>query len=134
MPPLHHSLLHPERRRAPVNGRAGLRNLSPLGFYTGRERIRFLGSARRDCSAIFATARPPSKSGVAAYRRLQHRLLRSVRTTAVIPSAPFVFPTANTQYIRCYLVQCLIMFLLHLVTSMIGLFMLVLVKFMIYLF
>src|SRR6185503_9839075 len=60
--------------------------------------------------------------------------LCSIRSTTVILSAPFVFPTANTQYVRCYLVQCLIMFLLHLVTSMIGLFMLVLVKFMIYLF
>ena len=65
---------------------------------------------------------------------LQRRLLRSVHTTAIIPSAPFVFPTANAQYVRCYLVQCLIMFLLHLVTSMIVLFILVLVKFMTYLF
>ena len=34
LPPLclrrHRSLLHPERRRAPANGRAGLRNHSPL--------------------------------------------------------------------------------------------------------
>ena len=69
-----------------------------------------MGSARRDCSTIFATARLPSKSGAAAYRRLRRRLLRSVRTTAVIPSAPFVFPKAKAQYVRCFLIQYLIMF------------------------
>ena len=45
------SLLHPERRRAPANGRASLQNLSSLGSCTGRGRIRFLGSAKRDCSS-----------------------------------------------------------------------------------
>ena len=63
-----------------------------LGSCTKRGRIRFLGSAQRDCSTIFATARPPSKSGAAAYRRLQCHLLRSARTTAVVQSAPFFFP------------------------------------------
>ena len=136
----HRSLLHPERRRAPANGRAGLRNLSPLGSYTGRGRIRFLGSAQRDCSSIFATARPPSKSGAAAYRRLRHRLLHSVSRTVFVPSTPFVFSKAKTQYVYCCLIQFFIMFAemimiwLCLVTSMIGLFMLVLIMFMIYLF
>ena len=144
MPPLlllrrHHSLLHPERRRAPANGRASLRNLSPLGSCTGRGRIRFLGSALRDCSTIFTTARPLSKSSAAAYQPLQRRLLRSVYTTAVVPSTPFVFPKEKTQYVCCYSIQWLIMFpdimvQLHLTTSMIGVFMLVLVMFMIYLF
>ena len=132
----HRSLLHPERRRAPANGRAGLRNLSPLGSCTGRGRIRFLGSAQRDCSTIFATARPPSKSGAAAYRRLLH----SVHRTVFVPSASFVFPKAKTQYVYCCLIQFFIMFAemimiwLCLATSMIELFMLDLVMVMIYLF
>ena len=46
----HRSLLHPERRRASAIGRAGLRNPSPSRSCTGRGRIRFLGSASRDCS------------------------------------------------------------------------------------
>ena len=132
-------LLHPELRRAPANERAGLRNLSPLGSCTGRERIRFLGSARRDCSTIFATARPPTKSGAAAYRRLRRRLLHSVRRTVFVPSAPFIFPKAKTQYVYCCLIQFFIMFAeiiiiwLCLATSMIELFMLDLVMFLIYL-
>ena len=134
------SLLHPERRHAPANGREGLQNLSPLGSCTGRGRIRFLGSARRDCSMIFATARPPSKSGAAAYRRLRRRLLHSVRRTVFVPSAPFIFPKAKTQYVYCCLIQFFIMFAemimiwLCLATSMIELFMLDLVMVMIYLF
>ena len=95
----HRSLLHPERRHAPANGRASLR-----------------------------------KSGVAAYHRLRRRLLHSVRTTIVIPSVPFVFPKAKTQYVYCCLICFSIMFLLRLATSMIGMFMLVLIMFMIYLF
>ena len=46
----HRSLLHPKRRRASARGRAGLRNRSSLRSCTGRGRIRFLGSAVRDCS------------------------------------------------------------------------------------
>jgi hypothetical protein len=46
----HCSLLYPERRRALANERADLRNPSPLGSCTGRERIRFFGSDSRNCS------------------------------------------------------------------------------------
>ena len=46
----HRSPLHPESRRAPAIGRAGLRNPSSSRSCTGRGRIRFLGSASRDCS------------------------------------------------------------------------------------
>jgi hypothetical protein len=35
------SLLHPERRRAPANGRAGLRNHSPLRSFTGEGELGF---------------------------------------------------------------------------------------------
>ena len=88
---------------------------------------------------IFATARPPSKSGAAVYRPLWRRLLHSVRRTVFVPSAPFVFLKAKTQYVLCYSFCFLIMFsgfmfLLHLATSMIELFILDLVIFMIYLF
>ena len=99
-----------------------------------------MGSARRDCSTIFATARPPSKSGAAAYRRLRHRLLHSVHRTVFVPSALFVFLKAKTQYVYCCLIQFFIMFAemimiwLCLATSMIELFMLDLVMVMIYLF
>ena len=85
---------------------------------------------------IFVTARPPSKSGAAAYRRLLH----SVRRTVFVPLAPFVFPKAKTQYVYCCLIQFFIMFAemimiwLCLATSMIELFMLDLVMVMIYLF
>ena len=41
---------------------------------------------------IFATARPPSKSGAAAYRRLRRCLLHSVRRTVLIQLAPFRLP------------------------------------------
>jgi hypothetical protein len=44
------SLLHPERRRAPANGRAGLRNHSPLRSYTGEGELGFW-------EALCATAR-----------------------------------------------------------------------------
>ena len=132
-------LLHPELRRAPANERAGLRNLSPLESCTRRGRIRFLGSDQRDCSTIFATARPPSKSGAAAYHRLRCRLLHSIRMTTVILSAPFILLKAKAQYVHCYLIQRVIMcseimIIVRLATSMIGLFMLVLVMFIIYLF
>jgi hypothetical protein len=79
----HHSLIHLERRRSPANGRAGLRNLSPLGSCTGRGRIRFLGSARCDCSTIFITARPSSKSSDAA-RCLRHYLQDRLRPVEAI--------------------------------------------------
>ena len=46
----HHSLLHPDRRRASAFGRADLRNLSPSRSCTGSRQIMFLGSALRDCS------------------------------------------------------------------------------------
>ena len=49
----------------------------------------------------FAPTRPPSKSAVAAYRRLQRRLLRSLRRTIFVRSAPFVFPAAPAQYVFC---------------------------------
>ena len=87
---------------------------------------------------IFAIAHPPSKSGAAAYRRLRRRLLHSVRRTVFVPSVPFVFPKAKTQYIYCCLIQFFIMFAemimiwLCLATSMIELFMLDLVMVMIY--
>ena len=44
------SLLYLERLRASANERAVLRNPSSLQSYTERGRIRFLGSAKRDCS------------------------------------------------------------------------------------
>jgi hypothetical protein len=59
---------------------------------------------------FFATARSPSKSGAAAYRRLQRWLLRSVRRTIYVSSAPLVFPTAPAQYISCDQIQFIIMF------------------------
>ena len=105
-----------------------------------RERTnKFLGSARRDCFKIFVTARPPSKSGVAANRRLWHRLLHSVNRTIFVRSSPFIFPKAKAKYIIYFSIQFLIMFseliiLLCLATSMIQLFMLDLVMFIIYLF
>ena len=131
----HHSLIHPECRRAPANGRAGLQNLSPLGSCTGRGRIRFLGSARCDCSTIFIMARPSSKSSDAV-RCLQHCLLHSVYKTVFVLLKPFVFPKAKAQYVHCYLIHCLIMFsdimiLSRLVTCMVEQFMLDLVLFMI---
>ena len=55
-------------------------------------------------------AHPPSKSGVVAYRRLQRRLLCSVRRTVVIPTAPFVFPVVPTQYVFRDQIQFIIMF------------------------
>ena len=91
----------------------------------------------------FITARPPLKSDVAAYRRLRRRLLRSIHDTVVTPSAPLVIaaasPSANAQYVCRDLLLPLIIFsevmiLLHLAISMIELFMLDLVMFMIYLF
>ena len=83
-------------------------------------------------------ARPPSRFGVAVYRRHRRRLLRSVRNTVVTPSAP-ASPSTYAQYVSRDLLLPLIMFskfmiLLHLATSMIELFMLDLVMFMIYLF
>ena len=109
---------------------------SPAYIIWGR--IRFLGSARRDCSKIF-TARPSSKSGAAANHRLRHRLLHSVNRTVFVRSSPFVFPKAKSKYVICFSIQFLIMFseliiLLFLATTMIELFMLDLVMFMIYLF
>ena len=89
---------------------------------------RCLWKLRRSCG-------PPSKSGAAVYRRL----LYSVRKTVFVQSTSFVFPKAKTQYVQCYLIHFLIMLseiiiLLRLATSMIDLFMLDLVMFMIYLF
>jgi len=136
----HRSRLHPECRRVPANGKASLRDLSSLGSCIGRGRIRFLENAQRDCSTIFATARPPSKSGAAVYRRLRRRLLHSVRRTIFVLSAPFVFPKAKTQYVYWCLIQFFIMcaemiiIWLCLATSMIELFMLDLVMVIIYLF
>ena len=89
---------------------------------------------------IFATARPPSKSGAAAYRRLRRRLLHSIHRTVFVPSALFVFPKAKTQYVYCALIQFFIMFVemimiwLCLATNMIKLFILDLVMVIIYLF
>ena len=116
-----------------------LQNLFPLGSCTGRGRIRFLGSARRDCSKIFITAHPSSKSGAAANRPLRHRLLHSVNRIVFVRSTLFVFPKAKAQYVNCFSIQFLIMFseliiLLCLAASMIQLFMLDLVMFIIYLF
>ena len=109
------------------------------GIMHRERRIRFSESARRDCSKVFITARPSSKSGAAANRRLRHRLLHSVNKTIFVRSSPFVFPKAKAQYVICFSIQFLIMFskliiLLCLATSMIELFMLDLVMFMIYLF
>ena len=106
---------------------------------TERGRIRFLGSARRGCSKVFITARPSSKSGAAANRRLRHRLLHSVNRTVFVRSSPFVFPKAKAQFVICFSIKFLIMsleliILLCLATSMIQLFMLDLVMFIIYLF
>ena len=72
---------------------------------------------------FFATARAPSKSGVAAYRRLQRRLLRSVRRTVFVPSAPFVFPAAPAQYVSRDQIQFIIifseiMFMIYVLSSM----------------
>ena len=100
----------------------------------GEARIRFLGSAQRDCSTIFTTARPLFKSSDATYRRQRRRLLHSVHTNVIVPLAPFIFPKVMTQYVYCCLIYFLIIFLVCLATSMIGLFMLVLFMFMIYLF
>ena len=55
-------------------------------------------------------ARPPSKAGAAAYRRLQRRLLRSVRRTVFVSSASFVFPMAQAQYTFCDQIYFIIMF------------------------
>ena len=52
-------------------------------------------SAQRDCSKIFITARPSSKSGAAANHRLRHWLLHSVNSTIFVRSIPFVFPKAK---------------------------------------
>jgi len=57
----HRSLLHPDYRRAPAIGRAGLRNRRLQRSCTGRGRIRFLGSALRDCS-IASSASSSSSS------------------------------------------------------------------------
>jgi len=92
---------------------------------------------------IFTTARPLSKSGIAAYHHLQRRLLCSIRNTVVTTPASLVIatasPSAKVQCIHCYFIRFLIMFseiiiLLYLVTNMIELFMLDLVMLMIYLF
>ena len=98
-----------------------------------------MGSAWRDCSKIFVTAHPSSKSGTATNRHLRHRQLHYVNRTVLIRSTSFVFPKAKAQHIHCYFIQFLIMFsefmiMLCLVTSMIELFMLDLVMLMIYLF
>jgi hypothetical protein len=76
-----HSLLHPERRREPANGRAGLRNHSPLRSYTEEGKLGFW-------EALCATTRvlhhgsssiqvgkcclPPSSSPSASTGLLQH--------------------------------------------------------------
>src|SRR6185503_11145152 len=68
-------------------------------------------------------ARPPSKSGAAAYRRLQRRLLRSVRRIVFVSSAPFVFPAAPAQYVFCdqicfIIIFSEIMFMIYVLSSM----------------
>ena len=106
---------------------------------TGRGRLRFFGSVRPDCSKIIITAHPSSKSGAAVNHRLRHQLLYSINRAVFIWSTPFVFPKAKAHYVHSYFIQFLITFseymiLMCLVTSMIELFMLDLVIFLIYLF
>ena len=44
------------------------------------------------------------------YRRLQRRLLRSVRKTVFVPFEPFVFPAAPASYVFCDQIQFIIIF------------------------
>ena len=66
------SLLHPERRHAPTNGRAGLRNLSPSRSCTGRGRIRFLGSVRATAQVRLHPLRSASSTS-STYRTMLPR-------------------------------------------------------------
>ncbi|KAK1605736.1 hypothetical protein QYE76_029409 [Lolium multiflorum] len=70
-------LLHPARRSASANGRAGLRNRSSLRSCTGEGELGF-GKRSARLLKLFITGRLPSKSGGAAYHRLQRRLLRPI--------------------------------------------------------
>jgi hypothetical protein len=51
-------LLHPVHRCASAIGRAGLRNHRHQQSYTGRWRIRFLGSDLHDCSLTSSSSSP----------------------------------------------------------------------------
>ena len=87
-----------------VSGTALLVNLH-------RERAnKVFGKRQARLLEIFATACPPTKSAVVAYRRLHRRLLCSVRRIVFILTAPFVFPAAPAQYIFRDQIQFIIMF------------------------
>jgi hypothetical protein len=106
------SLPHPERRRAPANGRAGLRNHSPLRSCTGEGELGFWEAlyATTRVLEFFITGRLPSKSGGTAYRRLHRRLLRPVFSNVVINNVTATTTSANERYVRCTVVFMFIMF------------------------
>ena len=81
------------------------------------------GKRQAQLLEIFTMARPLSKSATAAYRHLQHRLLRSVRKTVFVPFAPIVFPAAPAYYVLCDQIRFIIifseiMFMLFVLSSM----------------
>ena len=87
----HRHLLHPERRRAPAIGRAGLRNLRLRAPALGGGELGFWEALRATARFSITVARPPATSPDARARRLQRRLLRAVHNTVVAPSSRFPF-------------------------------------------
>ena len=110
------SLLPPDRWRATAIGRAGLQNRRPQRSCTGRGRIRFLGSALRDCliasvllHCIDNTARLPLRQACVTRRRQerQNRLFCPV----IIKKETYVHLAWIMSYIL-FLFTCLDMILL----------------------
>jgi hypothetical protein len=60
--------------------------------------------------AFFITGRLPSNSGGAAYRRLQHRLLRPVLPNVVINNVTATTSSTNERYVRRATIYLFIMF------------------------
>jgi hypothetical protein len=59
---------------------------------------------------FFTMGRLPSKSGGAAYRRLQRRLLRPVFSNVIINNVTATTTSASERYVRCTVVSLFIMF------------------------
>ena len=84
-----------------------------------RERAnKVFGKRQARLLIFFATTRPLSKSGAAAYRRLHRWLLRSIRRTIFVSSVPFVFPAAPAQYVFCDQICFIVMFMIYVLSSM----------------
>jgi hypothetical protein len=101
-----------------VTGRAGLQNRHPLWSYTGRGRIRFLGSDRHDCSIrfikLFITAYLPLRRSRAEPRRIYRELRQTacgLQESIAVEKVTYVLNSQGMSYILNMLI-CIDMILL----------------------